>query len=435
MMKLHNAAALAACLAAGWAAPVHADAVTDWHAIAVQCIAVAPAPASLGGRSAPANLLDLALVQAAVHDAVQAIEHQYEPYLARPPANGDEAPAAAAAAAAYRVLLKVCPHVVPTLDAAFAPYLAGNDAGLAVGYAAADALIAVYRPAVTLPGFTGGTNPGEWRPTPPALAPMANLYVAANVKPFTFDDPAMFRPAPPPALTSKIYAKDYNEVKATGSVQSHPAAATCPGPRKTDLARFWSGNFAALWNDTVRQIAVDQQLSLGETARLLALTSLAAADAGIAVWDSKLHYDFWRPITAINLGDTDGNPATAPDASWTPFIQGPQFAAGSQTPPYPDYVSGANGLTGAFVTTLQLFFRTDRLDFEIYKATPPAVAICTNPRTYRKLSDAAQEVVDARILLGIHFRTADVEARRLGTRVAFWAFTTTLRPVREHEHH
>jgi hypothetical protein len=432
MIKLHNAAALAACLAASWAAPVHANAVTDWHAVAVQCIAVAPPPASMGGRSAPASLLDLALVQAAVHDAVQAIEHKYEPYLATPPANGDESRSAAAAAAAYRALLKVCPHVVPTLDAAFAPYLAGNDPGLAVGYAAADALIAAYRPAVTLPAFTGGTNPGEWRPTPPGLAPMANLYLAENVKPFTFDDPAMFRPGPPPAMTSKTYLRDYNEVKAEGSVQSHPAVGACPSPRKTDQARFWSGNFVSMWNDAIRSIAIDEQLSLGETARLLAISNIAAADAGIAVWDSKKHYNFWRPSTAINLGDTDGNPGTVPDPSWTPFIQSGHFPAGSQNPAYPDYVSGANGLTGAFVTSLQLFFRTDWLDFEVFKAVPASVAICTNPRTFHRLSDAAQEVVDARILLGIHFRTADEEARRLGTRVAVWAFTRTLRPVRDH---
>jgi hypothetical protein len=432
MMKLQNAAAIAACLAAGWAAPVYANAVTDWNAIAVNCISVAPPPANLGGRGGPAQPLDLALVQAAVHDAIQAIEGQYEPYLARPAATGSESKAAAASAAAYRVLLKVCPHIVPTLDAAFAPYLAGNDPGLAVGYAAADALIAVYRPAVTLPNFVGGLSPGEWRPTPPALAPMAFLYLAADTKPYTFDDPAQFRPGPPPALTSKAYLRDYNEVKAVGSVQSHPAVAACPAPSKTDQARFWSGNFVSMWSDAIRSVAIDKQLSLGETARLLAIANLAAADAGIAIWDSKRHYYFWRPSTAINLGGTDGNPGTEPDASWVPFIQSSHFPAGSQNPPYPDYVSGANGLTAAYATALQLFFRTDSLDFEVSKAVPASVAICTNPRTFHRVSDAMQEVVDARILLGIHFRTADEEARRLGARVAIWAFTRTLQPIRSY---
>lgn len=335
------------------------------------------------------------------------------------------------------MLLKVCPHIVPTLDAAFAPYLAGNDPGLAVGYAAADALIAVYRPAVTLPDFKGGTNPGEWRPTPPALAPMAFLYLA-DTKPFTFDDPAKFRPGPPPAMTSKTYLRDYEEVKALGSIQSHPAVAACPAPSKTDAARFWSGNFVSMWSDAIRSVAIDKQLSLGESARLLAIANLAAADAGIAIWDSKKQYPFWRPITAINLGDTDGNPGTQPDPSWVPFIQSSHFPAGSQTPPYPDYVSGANGLTAAYATALQLFFHTDQLDFEVFKAVPASVAICTNPRVFHRVSDAMQEVVDARILLGIHFRTADEEARRLRTRVAVWAFSKTLQPVRgnggDHDH-
>jgi hypothetical protein len=239
-------------------------------------------------------------------------------------------------------------------------------------------------------------------------------------------------------MTSAKYLAEYNEVKAKGSVNSHPAVGACPAPRDTDMARFWAGNFGVQWNEAIRNIAVDRQLSLGDTARLLALASLAAADSGIAVWDSKYYYHFWRPSTAIQLGNTDPNPDTAGDATWTPFIQSSHFPAGSANPPYPDYVSGANGLTGAYVAMLQLFFHTDWVPFEVYKAPSAAsVPICTNPRTFRRLSDAAQEVVDARVLLGIHFRSADTEARRLGTRVAFWTFTHALRPVsdREHEHH
>ena len=117
-----------------------------------------------------------------------------------------------------------------------------------------------------------------------------------------------------------------------------------------------------------------------------------------------------------------------------PFITSTHFPAGSQTPPYPDYVSGANGLTGAFTTILQLFFRTDAVPFEIDKAVPASVAICTNPRLYRRISDAAQEVVDARVLLGIHFRFADTAARTLGTRIAWHVFTNELRPMRKDWH-
>jgi hypothetical protein len=200
------------------------------------------------------------------------------------------------------------------------------------------------------------------------------------------------------------------------------------------VARFWSGNFISQWNEAVRLIALDAQLSIGKTARLLALANLAAADAAITVWDSKLHFNFWRPITAIRDGELDGSDFTKGDPGWTPFISSGHFPAGSQTPPYPDHTSGANGLTAAFVTTLQLFFRTNRLNFEVYKATPAAVPICINPRVYQRLSDAAQEVVDARIWLGIHFRFADEAARRQGTRVAQWAFDRVLRPVHDDSH-
>jgi hypothetical protein len=435
MKTLRGIAGLTVLAAASWTAPAAASAVTEWNALAIGCIT----------RPGPGGLLDLALAQAAVHDAIQAIEKSYQPYLAAPAATGNESKSAAAAAAAYRVLSddRICPEnatatVQSTLNTAFAPYLAGNDPGLVVGYAAGDALLAQYRGFTTpIPQpFNGAPGPGQWRPTPPALAPMAFVYIA-TATPFTMTSPSQFRPGPPPALTSAKYLREYNEVKKVGSVASHPAAGACPAPRNTDMARFWSGNFVAQWNQAARDMALDRQLSLGQTARLLALANLASADSAIAIWDSKYHYNYWRPIAAIREAATDGNNSTVADPNWTPFIQGPHFPTTpqqSQTPPYPDYVSGANGLTGAYVATLQLFFGTDWVPFEIYKATPASVAICKNPRTYRRLSEAADEVVDARIFLGIHFRTADVEARRLGTRVAWWTFTRTLRPLKHHDH-
>jgi hypothetical protein len=430
MKKLPGITGLAVLAVASWAGPASANAVTEWNALALGCIA----------RPGASEPLDIALVQAAVHDAVQAVEKRYQPYLAAPAATGSESMAAAAAAAAYRVLSddRICPEnaaatVQATLNTAFAPYLAGNDPGLVVGYAAADALLAQYRgTTTTLPvPFIGGTGIGEWRPTPPANAPMSFVYLVTTT-PFTMTSPSQFRPGPPPAMSSATYLREYNEVKRDGAVGSHPAVGACPAPKNTDMARFWSGNFFLQWNEATRNIAIDRQLSIGDTARLLALVNLAAADAVIAVWDSKYHYNFWRPITAIQLGGSDPNGGTVGDPGWTPFIQSSHFPAGSQTPSYPDYVSGANGVTGAYVAMLQLYFGTDWLPFEVYKGTPAAVAICKNPRTYRRLSDAAEEVVDARIFLGIHFRSADVEARRLGTRVAWWTFAKALRPLPKH---
>ena len=418
-------AAVACLLAAGWVAPASANVVTEWNAIALSCIP----------RGGPANAFDVSLVQAAVHDALQAIEKRYEPYFSSPAAVGTESKAAAAAAAAYWVLTdnRVCPDTAQaTLDAAFLPYKNVNDPGLVVGKAAADALLATEYRADNGAVWNGKVEIGQWRPTPPGNATMAFVY-AATTRPFVMDSPSQFRPGPPPALTSDKYTREYNEVKEKGSIQAHPATPGCPAPADTDKARFWAGNFGAQWNQTMRDVAIDRQLGLGDTARLLALGNLAAADAGIAVWDSKIYYNYWRPITAIREGDADGNANTAGDTSWTPFISSPHL--NSQNPPYPDYVSGANGVTGAFTTILQLFFKSDFVPLAINKAPGNAtVPICTNPRLFRRISDAAEEVVEARILLGIHFRSADVVARQLGTRVAWNTFTHALRPLHNNYH-
>ncbi len=418
------AAAFAVCALLAGASTGQANVVTDWNALAVQCISTATPPA----RGGPPGLFDLALVHAAMHDAVQAIEHRYEPYHATPAATGGESRSAAAAAAAHDVLVVLCPAAAASLDAAFKPYKDGMNPGLAVGSAAAAALLPLRRPTPVLPDFTGGTGVGEWRPTPPGNLPMQFLFMATT-EPFTLTSPDQFRPDGPPALDSHQYAREYAEVKKYGAVESHPAAGTCPAPNRTEEARFWSGNFVAQWNEAARLIALDQQLSTGDSARLLALVNLAAADAAIAVWDSKLHFNFWRPITAIREGGADGNPWTIGDPLWTPFIQSAHFPAGSQNPAYPDYTSGANGLTGAVTGMLRLYFRRDTFRFYVNKGTSPAVAICTNPRTFDRFSEAAQEVVDARIWLGIHFRAADVDARDLGRRVAGWAFSNFLRPL------
>ena len=167
MASVRTAAGLAVCVVLVGAAPGQADVVAEWSALGVQCISTATPPA----RGGPPGLFDLALVHVAMHDAVQAIQHDFEPYLATPPATGNESVASAAAAAAHDVLVVVCPAAVATLDAAFKPYKDGLDPGLAVGSAAAAALLPHRRPTPVVPDFTGGTGIGEWRPTPPADAP------------------------------------------------------------------------------------------------------------------------------------------------------------------------------------------------------------------------------------------------------------------------
>jgi hypothetical protein len=212
-------------------------------------------------------------------------------------------------------------------------------------------------------------------------------------------------------LTSRKYAEDYNEVKALGALVN--SART---PEQTDLAYFFADNAFLYWNRALQEIANTYLDNMGDTARLFALCSLVMADAPITAWDSKLYFNFWRPITAIQEGDNDFNPATQGDPDWLPLVT---------TPPYSDYTSGANSLSGAVTRMLQHFFGTDRLTFRLTSNVPQVIQ---KSRTYHRLSDAADDVVDARIYDGIHFRTADEAARDQGEHVSNWAFGHFLRP-------
>jgi hypothetical protein len=394
-----------------------ADPVTHWNGITLTAVSHPTA-----GRGGPPGLLDIALVQAAVHDAVQVIEGRFQPYHYSDPSKlGVGSTAAAVAAASRGVLVRLYPSQAgtpaqpDTIEGKYEAYKTANglhgNAGLAIGEAAAKALYDDhYRPVLT----EGIVNPsnlavGQWR------GPVLGFQYLATSRPFTLESVDQFRPQPPPPLTSMQYTRDYNEVKLLGLSSNHPNDTT-------GVARFWAGNFVFQWNETLRQIADAQTMSVGDGARLFALANLAAADAAIAVWDSKVFYNFWRPVTGIAEGDNDGNARTvgvpATGVPWTALIG---------TPPYPDYVSGANGLTGAFTGLLRLFFGTDSISFSVKNLGVPAGI--ANERHFTSCSQAAQEVVDARVLLGIHFRFADEEGRRLGQRVAHWTFQQFLRPV------
>jgi hypothetical protein len=419
--KILVIAALSLCggIAAG---PARGDAVVDWNEIAQQAIVT--------GRPGPIGAIDSALIQVAVHDAVQAIDRRFEPYHVEVKgARGSRS--AAAAAAAHGVLVGIYPGQAATLDATYFNYLAAHgltgDPGLAVGEKVAAGVLPLRRtdPNPLPAPFTGGTGIGQWRPTtsfignppaPPSGAPMA-VHWMAGFDPFTLTSPTRFRADPPPALTSERYRKDYNEVKRLGSFSS-----TERTPEQTDIAYFYTDNFLAQWNRALRGIATNHLRRTGDSARLFALANLATADALISSWDSKKFYFFWRPLTAINEGENDGNPGTAGDPSWQPLINNPN---------YPDYTSGANNVTGAMTRTLSLFFGRDRLTFDVTSLAPLAVK---KTRTYSRFSDAAADVVDARIFLGIHFRFADEAARTQGQRVAEHAFNHFLLPLDDDDH-
>jgi hypothetical protein len=234
----------------------------------------------------------------------------------------------------------------------------------------------------------------------------------AKVTPFTLNSGRQFRAKAPPALKSLEYTLNYYEVKLFGA--RFNSART---PEQTDLAIFWAANYPALWNRVVREIAVAHVHNIGDSARLFALVSLSMADAIITSWDSKVAYNFWRPLTAIRLGNNDTNPFTIGDPDWEPLIN---------TPNYPDYTSGANAISGAATRALALFFGRDRMTFTVTTTNPGAIQ---QTRAFSRFSDAAEEVFKARTLEGIHFRFADAEGRKQGIRVAQWAFSHYLRPL------
>jgi hypothetical protein len=410
---------------------VRADAVTDWNAIAIQIISNAPCPAAPCANPpvhpGATATLDSAMVQAAVYDAVESITGRFRPYAVHVPgASGSTA--AAVAKAAHDVLVNRFPSLTGTLDTTYHDYLTAHslsesDPGVAVGAQAAAGIIALRAndgsfPSPPPPPFTGGNAPGEWRPTisyqpgPPASnSPMLAPWLA-TVTPFTLKSPSQFRPVAPPALTSHRYATAYNEVKALGA-RFNSARTT----DQTNLALFFNTNFLAVYNRVARDVANARLSNIDDSARLFALFNLAIADATITAWDSKRHFVFWRPVTAIQEGDSDGNPDTIGDPDWQPLIN---------TPNYPDYTSGANNVTGAWTRSLALFFGTDEMDFTLHttNATAPVQTV-----DYHRFSDVAHDVVNARIWEGIHFRFADVQARKQGRHVAQWVFSHFLRSV------
>ncbi|HKX62332.1 MAG TPA: vanadium-dependent haloperoxidase [Verrucomicrobiae bacterium] len=418
LLRLTLAITLAGAIAA------RADAVLDWNAIASQTILA-------GGRPGPSFILDFAVVQGAVHDAVQAYDQRFEPYATDiPGASGS--PVAAVAKTTRDVLVNRFPAQAASVHATYLAYLAAKgldetDPGVLVGQQAAAGMIVLRAgdgsfPNPAPPNFVGANLPGVWRPTPsylpggpPSFAPMAVPWVG-EVTCFTLLSSSQFRAQAPPALTSSQYEQDYNEVKALGSLNS-----TERTPEQTQAARFWSDNLPAQWNRALRSVAEAHLDNMGDTARLFALAWLASTDAFITTWETKKHYAFWRPVTAIQEGENDGNPDTIGDATWQPLIN---------TPNYPDQSSGANAVTAAMTRSLALFFGTDWVTFTVTSNHPLA---SPNTRTYERFSDAADEVVEARIYQGIHFRFADIDGRKVGKHAANWTFENALRPIQGDE--
>ena len=412
---------LASALTLTAPATAFADAVTTWNAQANQVIAAAGPP--------PQQFRVFAMVQIAVHDALNAIDRRYKPYTVIGAGNPNASPDAAVARAARDVLLATLPaSQAGAVNTAYASFIATLPtcpalancvaAGEAIGADAAAAILGLRQldgSATPHVPYTLAPAPGVYQPTLPLPAgPYPQFGGWGQVKPFGLVNPAQFRPGPAQMLNlrSRAYANDYNEVKQMGSFAVRNAA---PDSEESRIARFWPGGGQNL-NGFTRVILAGRQSDMWDNARLFAVMNMAVSDALVVTFRAKYHYNFWRPYTAIRWAD-DGNTRTAPDPNWTSYVT---------TPPYPDYTCGLPSTIGAATEVLRDTFGTDEVPFT-FTATglPPAVT-----RSYTSLSQAADEAASARVYGGMHFRTGCTAAVQLGEKVGRYVFHTQLRKLR-----
>ena len=394
----------------------------EWN-LKAQAITTALRPSAHG------QTRGIAMVAGAVYDAVNAIDRGHQPYLLDLEALGISPAAstdAAVATAAHDVLVALAPAQQATLDTALAATLAtvpdgtGEDEGVRAGTAAAEAMLDARQGDGFMAPFTFelGTEAGDWRPFPAgALDP--DPWVG-NLRPFLINSPDQFHAAGPNSLTSRAYAKDFTEVKDLGSLVS-----TSRTPAQTKTAIFWQTAPAPLWHGMARDLIARHHLGAADAARLLASMSLAGADGAIACWNDKYHWQFWRPVAAIREADTDGNAATIADPAWLPLFD-PSTATTPplSNPPFPEHPSGHGCVTGATLGAVESFFGTDKVTINLVSGRFPAEV-----RTFSRLSTAMDEVIDARVWGGIHFRTADVVGSQIGSKVARWAEKNYFEPV------
>jgi hypothetical protein len=366
----------------------------------------------------------MAMTQGAVYGAVNAIDRHGRPYLVQrrfPMASLD----AAVATAAYRVLDTTFPAQHAALKAEYDVSLANipddslKKTGATVGEAAAAAMLAQGHDARTvIPCSFGSFVPGVWQPLAGATgAPLCDPSPwVKDAAPFLIDSASQFRTAGPYALGSAAYAADYNEVKEIGSVNSASRTSL-----ETHLAVFWQTSPGPNYNLLAQRFVAEKSLDTTDSARLFAMIDLTAADAIITVWSDKYARLFWRPMAAVQHGGDDGNPATVGDPTWTPlFNPSLPVAVGGvgpalNTPPYPDHPSGATAYASATMHAFQSFFGTDDMTFYVTSSRFPG-----EKQHFNRFSDVINQIVEARIWGGIHFRNADVQAANLGREVELY---------------
>ena len=406
------AATICVWLIAGAAASACANVITEWDEKAIA--AVAPL-ASAPSPSTPYTAYRMmAIVHAAMFDAVNSIERRYRPYLVQLPANPATSKDAAAAAAAAAVLATLDAKTAEQMKAALAAYLAplpdgaAKSEGVKLGETVAAKVVAArandgsgapddYRPR---------TTPGVYVATPIMRGPMW-----PGVKPFAMATASQFRPGAPIALDSAEWARDFNEIKEYGGHGSATRTA-----EQTETARFWLVGGPIGYHPFVRQLATARQMDVVDSARFMTLAAIAINDALIAVLDAKYHYNFWRPVTAIRNGDIDGNPATDREATWQPI---------ADTPMHPEFPCAHCTVSGSVAGVVRAVLGTDDIP-EIAIASPTAPGLI---HRWTNMGDFTREVANARIWAGFHYRFSTRVGTDMGLRIGEHAVKSVMQPV------
>lgn len=391
-----------------------ADAVLEWNEVLLDAVRADRTAPPLAAR-------DMAMVHLAVFDAVNAVERTHDGYLpGRIKAKGNTSAPAAVASAAHRVLSGLFPNQRAAFDAALADSLADvrngspERKGVALGREVGDRMLALRADdgSTDVVAYQPGTEPGDWRPTPPGFQQSPALPQWPDVTPFAVRAADQFEPNGPPALTSREYTRAFEEVKSLGSATSTTRTAD-----QTQIALFWADGPGTAtppghWNEIAQDVAEAEGTSLAQNARLFALLNVALADAAVACWDAKYTFDFWRPVTGIRAADTDGNPRTEADPNWTPLIA---------TPPFPSYTSGHSTFSSAAAAVLARFFGTDRVTFTTATDDLPGVT-----RSFSSFSDAAEEAGMSRIYGGIHWQFDNTDGQQSGEAIGNYVYDHVL---------
>jgi hypothetical protein len=420
------------------AATASGNAVNDWNAVAGQ----AARQACLSPSNDPLHEARMyAITHVAIHDALNAIDRRFEAYAydgSAPGASPEAAVAAAAHAALSATLSDLPAELFPpacgvagiaVVDAAYSAALASipdgppKSNGVAVGEAAAGAIVAMRSgdhandaPLVDF-AYPQGTVPGQYKFTPGT--PFAFAPKWGSVTPFVLANSTQFASGPPYPLDSKRYAKDFNEVKRLGARDGSERTAD-----QTEIAKFWVESSPLAWNRMARGIAAERGLDMWESARLFGLLNMGMTDGYIGTFQEKYEYNFWRPVTAIHEAAGDGNSWTAPDPDWQPLVT---------TPPIPDHDSGHSVEGGVASTIMRRVFGTDKVAFSVCSLTLDAGQTCDDAtpvmRHFTRISDAAVENGESRILVGFHFRHAVVDGTAHGKHIANWTVGNFMQPV------